>query len=80
MERELDKIARRFKVYSREQEKDQPLETETGKVTGTGTETGSEKTSASEGEEREISGQEKERYHTVQRMKRCSYLPLCVQT
>ena len=64
MERELDKIARRFKVYSREQEKDQPLETETGKVTGTGTETGtetgSEKTSASEGEEREISGQDKD--------------------
>ena len=30
MERELDKIERRFKVYSREKEKDKPSETETG--------------------------------------------------
>ena len=40
MERELDKIERRFKVYSREKEKDIPAETEAG----------SEKVNASEEE------------------------------
>ena len=48
MERELDKIERRFKVYSREKEKDDPAETEAG--CGTGSETGSEKTKVSEDE------------------------------
>lgn len=33
MERELDKIERRFKVYSREQEKGKPEEAETGNET-----------------------------------------------
>lgn len=56
MERELDKIERRFKVYSREQEKDIPLETETG----SGLE--SEKTSFTQSGEGEANNHDKKRY------------------
>ena len=52
MERELDKIERRFKVYSREKLKDEPAETEAGSGTGSGAGSGEEgdKVNASEEE------------------------------
>lgn len=57
MERELDKIERRFKVYSRELEKEKPVEAETGDVAG------SLKTSTSVGSDTNTNN--KERFATV---------------
>ena len=57
MERELDKIERRFKVYSRELEKEKSVETETGK------EAGSSKTGASV--DGDTNSYNKERFATV---------------
>lgn len=57
MERELDKIERRFKVYSRELEKEKPVEAETGKEAGTS------KTGASVGSD--TNSHNKERFATV---------------
>ena len=57
MERELDKIERRFKVYSRELEKEKPVEGESGK------EAGGSKTGSSEG--KDTNSYNKERCATI---------------